>query len=127
MSTLTASPGVTNRSSTVTTAALFLALAGVLGLLAAPAGLGEVGAAILISALVFTVLRFVAAIGLWHCRRWAAILGFVVTLLDTLLALPGAFGAAPNAALAIVAAIGVALGVATLVLLALPASRRAYS
>ena len=121
-----AHPAAIRRPGTITAAAALLALTGALGLLALPAGLGEVGAVILVPALAFAALRFVAAAGVWRCRRWAAILGVIATLLDTLLALPGLFEA-PNAALGALAALGVVLGVATLILLALPPARRAYS
>ena len=120
-----ARPVALRRPPTVTAATALLALTGALGLLALPAGLGEVGAIVLVPALAFAGLRLVAAAGVWRCRRWAAVLSAVATLLDTLLALPG-LTEAPNAALGFLAAVGGVLGIAVLVLLALPASRRAY-
>jgi hypothetical protein len=121
-----APPAAVRRPATVTAAAALLALTGALGLLAVPAGLGEVGAVILVPALALAALRLVAAAGVWRGRRWAALLGAAATLLDTLLAVPG-LSEAPNAALGALAALGVVLGIATVVLLALPASRRAYA
>src|SRR5690349_5155010 len=106
----------TDRPTMVTVAVALLAFTGAFGLLAAPAGLGEVGLVILVPALVFAGLRFVSAYWLWRGRRWAAILGFVVTLLDTLLALPG-LSSAPNGLLQVMATIGVAIGIPMLVLL----------
>jgi hypothetical protein len=125
MTAAATAPAAARRPAPVTAAAALLALTGALGLLALPAGLGEAGAAILVLALVLAVLRLVAAAGVWQCRRWAAVLGAVATLLDTLLALPG-LSAAPNAALGALATLGVALGVVTLVLLAVSAARRAF-
>ena len=125
MSTIAASPVATRRPATVTAAAVLLALLGAVGLILAPAFLDEAGAAFIAILVAISALRLVAAVGVWRCRRWAAILGFVVSLLDTLLAAPGLF-AAPDATSRTLAIVGVVLGVATLVLLALPASRRAY-
>ena len=125
MSTIAASPVATRRPPTVTAAAALLALLGALALILTPAFLDEAGAAFTAVAVAFAALRLVAAVGLWRCRRWAAILGFVVSLVDTLLAAPGLF-AAPDATWRLLAVVGVVLGLATLVLLALPASRRSY-
>ena len=125
MSMITASPVATRRPTTVTAAAVLLALLGALGLILAPLLLSEAGAVFTAIILVLAALRLVAAVGVWCCRRWAAILGFVVSLLDTLLAAPGLFFA-PDATSRALATAGVLLGVATLVLLVLPASRRAY-
>jgi hypothetical protein len=125
MASTAIAPAAVRRPVTVTGAAALLALAGALGLLALPAGLGEAGVDILVPALVFAALRLVAAAGVWRRRRWAAIVGAVATLLDTLLALPG-LAEAPNAALGALAALGVVLGGATLALLAVSAARAAY-
>ena len=125
MSTIATSPDATRRPATVTAAAALLALLGAVGLILAPAFVGEAGAAFTAVLVAFSALRLVAAVGVWRCRRWAALLGFVVSLLDTLLAAPGLFFA-PDATSRALATSGVVLGVATLVLLVLPASRRAY-
>jgi hypothetical protein len=123
--TSTAQPAARHRPPAVTAAAALLALTGALGLLALPAGLGEVGAVVLVPALTLAALRLVAAAGVWQGRRWAALLGAAATAFDALLALPGLVEA-PTAALGALAAVGVGLGVVTLVLLALPSARRAY-
>jgi hypothetical protein len=125
MSTIAASPITTSRPNTVTAATVLLALTGVVGLLTAPLGADEAGAVFVTIGVAISVSRLVAAIGVWRCRRWAAILGFVVSLLDSLLAAPGILFA-PDNTLRAMAIAGVVLGVATLVLLMLPASRRAY-
>jgi hypothetical protein len=125
MSTIAASTVATRRPATVTAAAVLLALLGALALILTPAFLDQAGTAFTAIAVAIAALRLVAAVGVWRCRRWAAILGFVVSLLDTLLAAPGLFFA-PDATSRVLAVSGVVLGVATLVLLALPGSRRAY-
>ena len=125
MSTIAASPVAIRRPAPVTAAAVLLALLGAAGLLFAPASAGEAGAAFTAVIVALAAMRLVAAVGVWRCRRWAAILGFVASLLDTLLAAPGLFFA-PDATARALATSGVVLGVATLVLLALRASRRAY-
>ena len=125
MATIATSPVATRRPATVTAAAVLLALLGAAGLLLAPAFAGEAGAVFTAVVVALAALRLVAAVGVWRRRRWAAILGFVASLLDTLLAAPGLFFA-PDATSRALATSGVVLGVATLVLLALPASRRTY-
>lgn len=119
-----AQPTVARRPTTVTIAAALLALLGDLALIPTP-GTGDIPRFILIASFIFAALKLVAAIGLWRCRKWAAVLGFVVVLLDALAAAPGLFFA-PSAALRVAATVGVVLGIATLVLLVLPASRRTY-
>jgi hypothetical protein len=75
--------------------------------------------------IVVTLLTIVAAWGMWNLRRWGAIVMFVVTLLDTITAIPGLF-MPPNDWILAELIIGVPLSVAVLVLIALPASRRAF-
>lgn len=113
----------TGRPTTVTAAVALLIITAVISLVAVPSGLGDVGLIILAPALVFSVLRFVSAYWLWQGQRWAAILGFIVTLLDALLALPGVFGA-PNNVLRVMATTGVVIGIPTLVLLGIVMFRR---
>ena len=74
----------------------------------------------------FAALKLIAAFGLWRCRRWGALLGFFATLFDALLALTG-FGDGTSGDGAALVAIGVVIGVATLRLIVLPSSRRAYA
>jgi hypothetical protein len=73
---------------------------------------------------VLAAIKIAAGIGLWWRRKWAAILGFVVVLLDALLGAPGIFGSGP--ALQAYLIIAVLVSIVALVLLALPTSRRAY-
>ncbi len=125
MSTIAASPATTRRPATVTAALALLALAALAALIPAP-GVADIPRGVVIAGYAFAALKLVAAVGLWRCRRWAASLGSVVVLLDTLAAAPGLLFA-PTTTLRVVATVGVILGLATLVLLALPASRRAYA
>ena len=124
MSTIAASSATTRRPTTVTAAAALLVLLA-LGALLPLAGTEEIPRAVLVIGYVFAALKLVAAVGLWRCRKWAAILGFVVVLLDALAAAPGLLDP-PSAALGAFIGVGMLLSVAALVLLALPASRRAY-
>jgi hypothetical protein len=120
VSTLVAS----RRPSTVSAAVSLLVLLAGLVLLPVP-GAEAVPREVLGVAYAFAALKLVAAAGLWRCRRWAAILGFLAVLLDALAAAPGLL-AAPTPALRVMAATMVLLSVAALILLALPTSRRAY-
>ena len=124
MSTIASSPVTTRRPPTVTAAAALLVLLA-LGALLPLAGTEEIPRAVLVIAYVLAALKLVAAVGLWRCRKWAAILGFVVVLLDVLAAAPGLLDP-PSAALGVFLGVGMLLSVAALVLLALPAARRAY-
>ena len=125
MSAIAQTPAV-NRPTTVTVASAGLVLLAVLAVptmtLASdgfdPVFFGIGG--------TFAILKLIAAAGLWRCRKWAAILGFVATLLDVLLALPG-FGDGTFGDDVSLLAIGVIIGIATLVLITLPTSRRAYA
>lgn len=70
-------------------------------------------------------LSLAGAWGLWNRRRWGAILTFVLTLLNTISAIP-ALIERPSGWIVAGVLILMPLGIATLVLIALPASRRAY-
>lgn len=124
MSTIGASSFAARRPTAMTAAIIALVLLALAVLVPVP-GLGDVPASALLVGYAFAALKVVAAVGLWWCRKWSAILGFVAVLLDGLLAAPGLLFA-DSAALRIYLAVGVALSIAALVLLALPASRRAY-
>lgn len=109
------------RPTTVTAAAVLLAAMGVLGIAVLP--LVDGGAGVIVVGTI-SLLRLVAAFGVWHRRRRAAILGFVVTALDALAALPGVFFA--DGLWWALATTGVVAGIAAMVLLAHRTSRRAY-
>jgi hypothetical protein len=118
--------GFARRPATITAAVVLLAVIAALGVVGGLVGEGENGASFLVIALVMSAVRAVAAFGVWRLRRWAAILGFVITVLDILMTIPFFFDGSSTTAMQVLAAIAVPLDVATLVTLAWPASRRAY-
>jgi hypothetical protein len=67
-----------------------------------------------------------AAYGLWRLRRWGAVLAVIVSVLGILSAAPG-LAFAPTPGLLAQAVAGVAGSALVLVLVVLPASRRAYA
>ncbi len=71
------------------------------------------------------LLSLVGAWGLWNLRKWGAIVTFVVTLLNTISALP-ALGDPPSGWIVAGVLLMTPVGIAVLVLIALPSSRRAY-
>jgi len=71
------------------------------------------------------ILSLIGAWGLWNLRRWGAILTFVVTLLNTITAIP-ALIERPSGWIVAGVLILTPLGIAVLVLVALPSSRRLY-
>jgi uncharacterized membrane protein (DUF2068 family) len=114
------------RPASITAAATLLGVLGAVGLIAAPLGYDDNGASFVVIALVIAVIRFIAAAGVWRLQKWAAVVGFVITALDTLLALGAIFDDSGPAALRMLSLLAVPLGLATLVLLARQSSRRAY-
>jgi hypothetical protein len=116
-----------SRPPTVTVAAILMALISLLGL-PGPLLPGSEGvpAVVLYGGIVLGIVGLVAAVGLWMLRRWGIWLTIVVSVLNLLSAAPGvAF--APNAALQAAAAVGVVVPALIIVLVVLPASRRAFS
>lgn len=115
-------PAAAFRPATITAALVLLVVRGIISLLPLR-GSEEIPRIVLLSGYVFAILKFVAA-GHWRCRHWAAILGFVVALLDALSAIPGiVFAEEP--VLQALAGVWVVVSIVTLVLLGLPAARRA--
>lgn len=123
MSALTLSRLAARRPATITISILLLVLLSVSVLLPIP-GFESIPRAALIIGYLFAALKLVAAFGLWRCRKWAAILGFIAVLLDALLAVPGMFES--TAALQLYTITGVSISIIVLVLLLLPVSRHAY-
>ena len=124
MATIAQSPTL-RRPATVTAAGALLVILGLGALLPVP-GMEDIPRAILLVGYAFAALKLVAAAGLWWCKKWAAILGFVVVLIDALSAAPGLFDA-PTAVLQVYIIVGLAMSLAVLVLLVLRASRQAYA
>lgn len=123
MSTIAAS--ASNRPTTVTAAAALTALFAGLGVIGGFIGQHYHGTSFLIIALTFVALRLVALSGVWACRRWGAILGFVVTFLELLLSVPGIFDGS-GTAMTVMSIVAVSLAIPILILLAWPSSRKAY-
>jgi hypothetical protein len=118
-----ATPVISRRPVTVTVAMVLLILLGLSVLI--PFNTTDVPGSVIVIGYVLAAFKIAAGIGLWWSRKWATILGFVVVLLDALLAAPGMF-AAPTTALQVYAIVGVIVSIVALVLLVHPASRRAY-
>jgi peptidoglycan/LPS O-acetylase OafA/YrhL len=116
----------TRRPSTVTIAAVLLALLGFQSL-AFPLYVSEgVPAFIVYTNVAFGVAGIIAAAGLWALKRWAAWVAIALGVLGIVSAAPGIVGA-PTVLLQVLAATGI-LGSALIILLvALPSSRRAHA
>jgi len=126
MSAVSAAATTTSRPSTVTAAAVLLAALAALGVVAALIGAEEHGAAFVVICLVISAIRGLAAFGVWRARRWAVILGVVITLIDALMAFPSIFDGS-STSMQVMSAIAIPIDLATLVLLVWPSSRRAYA
>ena len=111
------------RPWTVTTVVVLTLLNAVMGIAPGPDGYDGIPAAILVISAVSAVLFAVGAWGVWNLMKWAAILVFVVTAINTLASFGGIFNA-PSTYLRVLCAIGTPLGVLTCVLLVLPQTRR---
>ena len=71
------------------------------------------------------ILSLIGAWGLWNLRRWGAILTFVVTLLNTITAIPALMDR-PSGWIVAGVRFLTPVGIAVLILIALPSSRRVY-
>ena len=121
-----------SRPQTVTVAAVLLALSSVLFHLAfplwanaVPRGGESVPAIVAFLAVAVGVAGLVGAAGLWMLRKWGIWLAIGVCLLSVLDTASGVAGA-PNAALRVVAAVTLVVFALVMVLVVLPASRRAF-
>jgi hypothetical protein len=115
----------TQRPLSVTIAAVLLALGSVLNLAFPLFPTEGTPAFVVYSGVALGIIGLVAVVGLWMLRKWSIWLTIIVSVLNILAAAPGV-AAAPNGALqaaATVTVIGFALIV---VLVVLPASRRAH-
>jgi hypothetical protein len=83
-------------------------------------------AVVVYGGVVLGIVGLVAAVGLWRLRRRGLWLTIVVSALNLLAAAPG-LTEAPNAALQAAAAAGVVVSAVSVVLVLLPASRRALA
>ena len=122
-----------SRPQTVTVAAVLLALSSVLFHLAfplwanaVPRGGESVPAIVVFLAVAVGVAGLVGAAGLWMLRKWGIWLAIGVCVLSILDTASGVAGA-PNAALRVVAAVTLVVFALVIVLVVLPASRRAFA
>ena len=114
------------RPISTSVAAGVLALLSVVGL-AAPLLLSEgVPAAAIYVSVASGAAGLAAAHGLWTLRRWGTVLAVIVAVLGILSAAPG-LAFAPTLGLLAQAIAGVVGSTLVLVLVLLPASRRAYA
>jgi hypothetical protein len=114
-----------NHRPAALTAAIAICLVNGLGNLAA-FGAPPIPRPIAYASLVLALVGLFGAFGLWRVMRWGAYVSAAALAFTALLAAPGvAF--APFPALRAVAAATVILDVAGILLLFLPASRRAYA
>ena len=124
MSTTVTPSGVTDRPSTITGAVWLLVLVAAITVPTVIVLMDGFDAGFVPIAATLATLKLIGAAGLWRCRKWAMMVAFGATLLDTLFAagsIPDLSGGETVAVTAIVL-----VGIVTLVLLVLPASRKAY-
>jgi hypothetical protein len=125
MSSLTASTDTKDRPSTITGAISLLLVAVALTAPAVVVTMDGFDAAFVAIAATLASLKLAGAIGLLRCRRWAMIVGFSATLVDVLLCAL-TLTDSPSGADTVASIVFIGIGLATLGLLALPSSRRAY-
>ena len=117
---------VGSRPQTVTVAAILLALFSVVNLLFPLFPIEGIPAAAIYIGVVAGPIGLVGAAGLWLLRKWGIWITIIVSVLNILDAGPG-IAFAPNAALQVAATVTVLGFALVLVLVVLPASRRAFS
>lgn len=125
MSSISAPQISMGRPASIGGAALLLLLAVALAIPAVIVTMDGFDAAFIAIAGTLATFKLVSAGGLLRCRKWAMYVGFGAALLDTLLSLM-TITDAPSGSEVTFSAVYIVIGVATLVLLLLPASRRAY-
>ena len=116
----------TKRPTTVTIGAILLALFSVLNLMFPLFPTEGIPAFIVYSGVVLGVFGLVAVAGLWTLKRWSVWLTIVVSVLNILSTAPG-FAFAPTPELLVSAIVTVVGFVLIIVLVVLPAPRRAYT
>jgi uncharacterized membrane protein (DUF2068 family) len=116
-----------SRPSTVTVAAILMALISLVGL-PGPLlpGSEEIPAVVIYGGIVLGLVGLVATVGLWMLKKWGLWLTIVVSVLNLLSAAPG-IAFAPNGALQAFAAVGVVIPALIIVLVVIPTSRQALT
>ena len=116
----------TQRPLSVTIAVVLLALFSVLNLAFPLFPTEGIPAFVVYSGVALGVIGLAAAAGLWMLRKWSIWLTVIVSVLNILAAAPGV-AAAPNGALQAAATVTVIVFALIVVLVMLPASRRAHA
>ncbi len=116
----------TQRPLSVTIAAVLLALSSVLNLAFPLFPTEGIPAFVVYSGIPLGVIGLVAATGLWMLRKWSLWLTIVVSVLNILAAAPG-IAVAPNGALQAAATATVVVFALIIMLVVLPASRKAHA
>jgi uncharacterized membrane protein (DUF2068 family) len=118
----------TQRPTAVAVAASLLALFSLLGVVSVfvPAFSDGVPAVVVYGGAVLGVLGLIAAYGLWTLKKWGMWLAIPLSALNLLSAAPG-IAFAPTTLLFVAATVTVAICALIIVLVVMPASRRAYS
>ena len=114
------------RPLSTSVAAIVLALLSATGLAAPLLLTGGVPASAIYVSVASGAAGLITAYGLWALRRWATVLAVAVSVLGILSAAPGLVFA-PTPVLLAQAIAGVAGSALVLILVLLPASRRAYA
>ena len=121
----------TQRPPAVTVAVVLLALLSVVNmvppsLMASPAEAAEVPAFVAYLGVILGVVGLVAAYGLWALKRWSVWLTIILSAVNILLTVPPLlFG--PTVAIQVVNIVSDVAFALVIVLVLLPASRRAYT
>jgi hypothetical protein len=115
------------RPATLTIAIILLALLS-LGNMPAPfePGVEKIPPPVVYGAVVLGIMGLFAVNGLWKLKRWGIVLTIIVSVLNALSAAPG-IAAAPNGLLHVLATLYVVLSIVIIVLVVLPATRKAYA
>ncbi len=88
-------------------------------------GAGDVPGFAIVIGVVAIVLTLVGCWGMWNLHKWGGILALVVTIINTITAIPGIF-AAPTGWIQAECIAMVPLSVVDIVLMSLPATWHAY-
>ena len=115
-----------SRPQTVTVAAIVLAVFSLVNLISPLLPSEGIPEFVIYLGVVLGIAGLAAAAGLWMLRKWSIWLTIIVSVVNFLSAAPG-LAFAPNAALQVAATITVVGSAIIIVLVVLPASRRAFA
>ncbi len=119
-------PSVSERPQTIAWATWITAFTSIVGLgLFFLPGSDDIPAGAIVIGLIATAVTLAGCWWLWNCKRWAAILITVISVLNLLTSLPGLIDP-PSNAIAVALIIGIPLTILPIWLMWHPASRKAY-